>query len=349
VLARHAQALGARIRRGTELVGITQAPDGIEALLRDADGGHGVVSARYLIGADGAHGPTRLLLGIRRRGPGVVGEAITALFHAPLWQIAGARRYLIYWIGHPEAAGVLVPAGHGDRWIYGLTREPGIVDACAYGQAELARLIRLAAGVPDLGLRIGRTGSFAYTAQIADRFREGDAFLAGDAAHQITPRGGTGMNTAIRDGYDLGWKLAWTLRGWAGAELLDSYESERRPVAVHNVARSADANGSTRDVTDELHVDLGGRIPHIWVDSGPSRRSTLDLLGPGLTRFTGPGGGMPGERAPAPFAAAPVAEHRLSAVTARALGIGARGSLLVRPDGAPARVTAQAELGALSA
>ena len=52
------------------------------------------------------------------------------------------------------------------------------------------------------------------------------------------------MNTAIHDGYDLGWKLAWVLRGWAGAELLDSYEAERRPVAEHNVARSADPTGS---------------------------------------------------------------------------------------------------------
>ena len=77
------------------------------------------------------------------------------------------------------------------------------------------------------------------------------------------------MNTAIQDGHDLGWKLGWVLRGWAGQELLDSYEAERRPVAEHNLTRSADPNGSIRSVDQELYVDLGGRIRHLWL---PARR-----------------------------------------------------------------------------
>ena len=93
------------------------------------------------------------------------------------------------------------------------------------------------------------------------------------------------MNTAIRDGRDLGWKLAWTLHGWAGDELLDSYERERRPVAEHNMERSVDPNGSVRSVAEELHVDLGPRIPHVWVEP---ERSTLDLLGPASRFFAGP-------------------------------------------------------------
>jgi putative polyketide hydroxylase len=77
------------------------------------------------------------------------------------------------------------------------------------------------------------------------------------------------------------------LRGWAGPGLLDSYEAERRPVAEHNVTRSADPNGSVRDAGTELRADLGGRIPHLWLPTA-ARTSTLDLLGPGLTLFTGP-------------------------------------------------------------
>jgi putative polyketide hydroxylase len=98
------------------------------------------------------------------------------------------------------------------------------------------------------------------------------------------------MNTAIHDGYDLGWKLAWVLNGWAGPALLDSYEAERRPVAEHNRARSADPQGSRRDATHELTADLGARIPHIWMPTGDGPVSTLDLLGPGLTLLTGPRG-----------------------------------------------------------
>ena len=105
-------------------------------------------------------------------------------------------------------------------------------------------------------------------------------FLIGDAAHRVTPRGGTGLNTAIRDGFDLGWKLAWVLRGWAHERLLDTYERERRPVAEFNAARSADPTASLR-AADELRADLGGRIPHLWLPARRRRVSTLDLLGTG--------------------------------------------------------------------
>ena len=93
-------------------------------------------------------------------------------------------------------------------------------------------------------MTVDRVGSFHFRAAIARRYRAADVFLAGDAAHVVTPRGGTGLNTAIADGFDLGWKLAWVLRGRAGADLLDSYETERRPVAEHNLVRSLDPDGS---------------------------------------------------------------------------------------------------------
>ena len=142
-----------------------------------------------------------------------------------------------------------------------------------------------------------------YAVELAERFRERSAFLIGDAAHRLTPRGATGMNTAIRDGYDLGWKLAWVLRGWAGEELLDSYEAERRPVAEHNGARGRPERLHPRR-PEELHVDLGGRIAHAWLPGETGRVSTLDLLGDGLTLFTGPGsGGRRGKaRRPSPSA-----------------------------------------------
>ena len=92
--------------------------------------------------------------------------------------------------------------------------------------------------------RIERIGPFSFAAQLADRFRVASTFLVGDAAHRVTPRGGTGMNTAIQGAHDLAWKLAGVLRGWAAPALLDSYETEFRPTAEHNVVRSADPPAS---------------------------------------------------------------------------------------------------------
>jgi hypothetical protein len=73
------------------------------------------------------------------------------------------------------------------------------------------------------------------------------------------------MNTAIHDGHDLGWKLAWVLLGWAPPDLLDSCETERRPVGLRNAARSAEQDGSFRDPAAELEFDLGGRVRHRWL------------------------------------------------------------------------------------
>ena len=206
-------------------------------------------------------------------------------FRAPLWELVGAHRYAIYFLtSEPEGRSVL-PAGRPDRWVYARTWDSAVADAGAITTAQARDWIREAAGAPGLPVRDVTVGVTSYGVGLAERFREGDAFLIGDAAHRVTPRGATGLNTAIRDGFDLGWKLAWVLRGWAGASLLDSYERERRPIAEFNTGRSMRSDGSLLGAASGLNADIGGRIPHVWV---ARHRSTLDLLGPGLTLFAGP-------------------------------------------------------------
>jgi putative polyketide hydroxylase len=332
-----------RVEFGAELRSLEHSNDVVRATVRGPGGEERVIEAQYAIGADGAHSRVRRELGIPATGPGAVQDAISALFRAPLWElIPDERRYGLFPVSSGQAQGVFVPAGRGDRWIYGFRGDTGTLRTADWDAATMSELIRTAAGVPGLGIQIERISGFSFAAELADTFSDGRVFLTGDAAHRVSPRGGTGMNMAIRDGHDIAWKLSWVLRGWARPALLESYEAERRPVAAHNMARSVDPEGSVRPVAEEIHVDLGGRLPHLWLEDG---RSSLDLVGPGLTRLTGPGGDGP---MPDPlYGLAPVETKRLSAVVARGLGIPQGGSLLVRPDGVPARTATRAALAGL--
>jgi 2-polyprenyl-6-methoxyphenol hydroxylase-like FAD-dependent oxidoreductase len=285
-----------------------------------------------VVGADGAHSRVRRLLGIAMDGPDHLDEQLTVLFEAPLAEVAGGRRHGIYFIQHPEAGGVLVPNGAGDRWLYGRRWDPEHERLADYTDAHLTGLIRTAAGVADLPVRVVAKGAFSFAAQVAERYRKGRAFLVGDAAQRMTPRGGMGMNTAVAEGRDLAWKLAWVLRGWAGPTLLDTYEAEWRPVAARRTARSALGNAEP-DGAEALADDLNGRLPHAWLATGDGHpRSTVDLLGPGLTLLTGPSSGAWTDAAAALDLRFPLEVHPIDPAAAQVLGVTPDGAVLSRPD-----------------
>jgi putative polyketide hydroxylase len=326
LLLEHLRAApGARVELGTELTTIFEGPDGARAELRDVHtGALRTVHARYVVAADGARSAVRGALGIPLIGREGLLEGFTTLFRAPLWDVVSEHRHVIYSVTQETSPATFLPAGPSDRWLFGMRDE-------APDERRAAKLIRLGAGVGDLPVRVERSRYFSSAAQIAERWRSGCVFLAGDAVHRVPPRGGTGLNLALHDGYDLGWKLAWVLRGWAASALLDSYEAERRPVAEYTAARSADPNGSIRPVEQEVRADLGGRIAHVW--SG--RRSTLDLLEPGLTLFAGRDAPAWESAAASLAARVPVRVRLLDPVAARAVGAPGRSAVLARSDGTP--------------
>ena len=322
------------LRFGCELVGLQQAEDRVVASVRVGGSTPTTVIADHLVGADGAHSSVRQLAGIAMDGPDNMGEFHRVEFRAPLTEILGEHRYGLYVISNPEVAGVVAPQGAGDRWMLAREWRGGdqlrIVDA---DERQLSELVATAAGVPRLRYRIERTNAFLFSAQLADRYREGRVFLAGDAAHRMTPRGGTGMNTAIQDAFDIGWKLAWVLHGWSGEPLLDTYEAERRPVGSHNVQRAAQPDGARRDAKDALPWDLYGRLAHCWLNRDGRTASTLDLLGDGFTLLTGPDEARWLDSRTSNGWSAPLAVHRLDQQTAKTLAIASTGATLVRPDG----------------
>lgn len=319
VLLEHLATLpSATVLRGVEVVDVVPTDSDVVVRLKDVrSGAETALSTHHLIAADGARSTVRAAVGIDVEGDDALVQGVRAELVADLWSMLGEHRHGIYSVLEPSPA-TLLPAGPGDRWLFGFESPTPL------GADVLERRFVAAVGDPGLDVTIRRVDWFSSGAKVATRFSAGRVHLVGDAAHQVTPRGGTGLNTAMADGHDLGWKVGWVVRGWAERDLLASYEQERRPVALHNVRRSADPMGSRRHVLGELQVDLGGRVPHVWV----GERSTVDLLGPGLTAFVGPDASAP-VTSPGP----PVEIVRLDAMGARFLGLGVRDSLLVRPDG----------------
>ncbi|MGH9182414.1 MAG: FAD-dependent monooxygenase [Acidimicrobiales bacterium] len=332
----HLQAApSATVRFGAQLVALDQDEEKVTGtVLNRASGDRQQVEAHYAIAADGAHSTARTALGIAMEGPDDLGAYERVEFLAALDEAVGDRRHALYALKHPDVDGaVLARRGRENRW--GLSRERPADERGMDNltEAELITMIRTATGVSDLDVTIERVSSFTFAAQIAERYRMGRGFLIGDAAHRMTPRGGTGMNTGIQDAFDLGWKLGWVLRGWAPPELLDTYEGERRPIGLHNVGRAAEPGGARRTTDEALPLDLNERLLHCWLDRDGQPVSTIDLIGDGLTLLTATEDTRWGYVVGQTAFTAPVEIVVTEPPTAAALDLAPTGAVLVRPDG----------------
>jgi len=228
------QAELAELRFGTEVSGVRPDPAGVTVELTDRrDGTRRVVRADYLIAADGANSAIREALGIGMTGDDLSAE-INVLFEADLSAALGVKRAILYRLHNqwPPHGGLFRNIDGRHRWTL-FTRDSG--DA---RPARLAEIIRGCAGDPDLAVKIVASGAWRKAALLAGWFRAGRLFLAGDAAHRLTPAGGLGLNTGIQGAHNLAWKLAAVLHGWAGPDLLDTYQAEWRPAARRGVALS---------------------------------------------------------------------------------------------------------------
>jgi 2-polyprenyl-6-methoxyphenol hydroxylase-like FAD-dependent oxidoreductase len=152
VLLAHLRALPtAKVLLGTEVVDVFDGPDAVRVTLRDTvTGATRVADAAYLVAADGAHSAVRRAVGLPMHGPDRLTAAATALFHAPLWELLGTRRYGIYGVDHPEGPGTFLPAGRDDRWLYGVQYDADREEPDDFTIERFSRLIRLGAGVPGL-------------------------------------------------------------------------------------------------------------------------------------------------------------------------------------------------------
>jgi 2,4-dichlorophenol 6-monooxygenase len=231
-----------RIRFGHELIDLEQDDDAVRALIREnASGREYVVRSDYLLGADGGRRVAGLI-GVDYEGLGVITQTATLHVSADFSRWARDPDVLIRWIYSPQAGVlvVMVPMGP-ERW--GPDSEEWVIHLnypvdCEESDAQVEADARNALGVGDLPMEIHKITRWSVDAVIASSFRVGRVLLLGDAAHRHPPTGGLGLTSAIHDAHNLCWKLAAVLRGHAAPALLDTYETERRPVDERNCQRS---------------------------------------------------------------------------------------------------------------
>jgi 2-polyprenyl-6-methoxyphenol hydroxylase-like FAD-dependent oxidoreductase len=311
---------GVDVRFGTELVSVSQGHDGVDTrLLSHRTGRRFALTARYLIAADGSRSLVREMLGITRSTNGFVGlPNVNVYFSADLAEVVRGREFNLCQITNPDAPGALASVDGRRRWVF---MSPG-----ADVERDWPGLLRRALGVAAPDLEIMSVLGWQSEMRVADAYRAGRVFLAGDAAHVMPPYAASGANTGIADAHNLAWKLAAVLPGRAREALLDSYDAERRPSGWFAADQST---RRTRQIMDRSAPDptlahpyvlaaggfqytagalvaapgllddpepttrfepcgrVGTRVPHRWLDPEHSR-STIDLAGPGWAILAGP-------------------------------------------------------------
>jgi 2-polyprenyl-6-methoxyphenol hydroxylase-like FAD-dependent oxidoreductase len=212
--------------------------DHISARVTDTESGRSIdIRAQYLVAADGAASGIRAMAGIEQEGNPNLGYSINIYFRAPellTWNPMGeAERYIL--VGPEGTWGNITVVDGRENWRLTLMAGKEKVDLDAF---EPSAAVRRAIADDTVPFEVTAVRPWRRSELISRTYRAGRVFLAGDAAHTMSPTGGFGMNTGAIDAANLGWKLEAALQGWAGERLLDSYTVEQRQVALRNARAS---------------------------------------------------------------------------------------------------------------
>jgi 2-polyprenyl-6-methoxyphenol hydroxylase-like FAD-dependent oxidoreductase len=256
------------LRYRTRLVSFTQNADQVTAVVENAEtGAREEIPARYIVGCDGARSLVRETLGIAMQGNPVLTHTTNVIFRCPhlLSLHDKGKAYRHIFIGPEGTWSTIVAINGRDEWRFSII---GGSEQREYSTDDIKAAIRRAVG-RDFDFEILSVLPWVRRELVADRYRGGRGFIAGDAAHVMSPTGGFGMNTGIQDVVDLSWKLAAALEGWGGDGLLDSYSIERQPIGTRNVT---EASGNLRRMLSvPPHPDL--------LDDTPQGAATREKVG----------------------------------------------------------------------
>ncbi|PWE31596.1 FAD-dependent oxidoreductase [Pararhodobacter marinus] len=263
LLFKTACSRGTQARMSTEYLSHVQDAEGVTSTLRDRLSGKEVtVRSKYLIGADGGKSLVAEQLGLPFEGKMGVGGSMNILFRADLSRYVAHRPSVLYWVMQPGAdvggigMGLVRMVRPWNEWLivwgYDINApEPEVTPEFATGVAR--QLI----GDPDLDIELLSASTWTVNNYHATKISKGRVFCMGDAIHRHPPSNGLGSNTSIQDAFNLSWKLAMVLKGQAGERLLDSYDTERAPIAKQIVTRANQSIAETGPIFAALGMAEG--------------------------------------------------------------------------------------------
>jgi 2-polyprenyl-6-methoxyphenol hydroxylase-like FAD-dependent oxidoreductase len=235
------------LRFGCELTSFTQDGDSVTAHVHTNSGPDETIRIAYLVGCDGGSSTVRKQLGIQLQGEGNIRKLRQALFHCPdLYERIPMGKGRHYHIAEGPLFPFIILQDSTCHWT---------LHAAASSDSEMAQIFKRSLGMP-IEFEMLSVNEWTQHLLCAERYGEGRVFIAGDAAHLVIPTGGLGMNTGVGDAIDLSWKLAATLAGWGGPQLLASYEKERRPIGLRNVKASRAAMSGRLSWRAAYHPDI---------------------------------------------------------------------------------------------
>jgi len=277
LLWRHADAAcPGRIRAHQEVTALDQTGDGITATVCDRHSGRvRTVRARYVLAADGGR-VSSTLLRVELEGPRAIRDQVSYYVSADLSSWSESDALLAHFIqphGEGRTVGALQALGPGQyghdsaEWLVAVVPRPGETTAEDEPTA-LSRAREMLGLAADHPMILHAVSHWQYEGVVARRFRVGSAFLVGDAAHRHPPTGGLGLNCGVQDVHNLAWKLAAVLSGRAADALLDTYETERRPIAAFYTAHALENAGRHRPIGIALGLAPGKTEAEGWAEIG---------------------------------------------------------------------------------
>jgi 2-polyprenyl-6-methoxyphenol hydroxylase-like FAD-dependent oxidoreductase len=256
----------ADLRYGVEFIGLEQDETGVNCTVRNINNGEEEqIRASYVVGCDGPTSPVRNALGISWEGQNL-GFTISAILRidnlAGQHSLGAGERYLF--IGPDGTWGNFTTIDGRSLWRFSVV---GLGEKVDPAKLDIDSLVLKALGRDDIKYEVLKVSQWRRSQFTAGKYCEGRVFLAGDAAHTMSPTGGHGLNTGIGDVMDLSWILHALLGGWGGPRLFEAYNTERRPIALRNGA------GSTRNFgiwTDKVGRD---KVLDTGVEADEQRRA----------------------------------------------------------------------------